>query len=392
MTRSLSAGLLVVALAACGRSADIEKPPVVVRVHAVASGVATGGPRYSGSIVPARRIDLAFKHGGYVDELLSVDGRSVQDGDRVQSGAVLARLRQADYIAKVSQARSQLLQAQAGHEQARNGLKAAQAGRDKAQGDFDRASNLFKTASLTKSDYDAARAQLDAAQAALDGARAVVSGGEAQIEGAKALLEEAELALHDASLRAPVDGIVVRRLVEIGLLVGPGTPGFVLADAAGLSVMFAVPDVLLPRIPIGTTIEMTTEALGTESFTGSVLKVSPAADAKSRAFDVEVRVNRPDPRLKLGMVATVRVPSSATQDATPVVPLTAIVPGTGGDRYAVFVVSKRGEQDVAEQRAVQLGGAIGNDIAVTGGVRAGERVIVTGTSLVRAGDVVRVIP
>jgi RND family efflux transporter MFP subunit len=392
VTRSLSAGLLVVGLVACGRSADTEKLPVVVKVQAVAPGVPTGGPRYSGSVVPALRIDLAFKHGGYVDELLTIDGRTVQDGDRVQRGAVLARVRQADYAAKVSQARSQLLQAQAGHEQARNGLKAAQAGKDKAQGDFDRASNLFKTASLTKSDYDAARAQLDAAQATLDGTRALVSGGEAQVEGARALLEEAELALQDASLRAPIDGIVVRRLVEIGSLVGPGTPGFVLADAAGLSVMFAVPDLLLPRIPIGTTIEMTTEALGTDSFTGSVLKVSPAADPKSRAFDVEVRVAKPDPRLKLGMVATVRVPSSAMQEATPVVPLTAIVPGTGSDRYAVFVVARKGEQDVAEQRAVQLGSAIGNDIAVTGGVKAGERVIVTGTSLVRTGDAVRVIP
>jgi len=384
-------GLVVMMFAGCGGGAPVAPPPVVVKVQTIAAGAESEGPRYSGSVVPSRRVDLAFRYGGYVDELLRVEGRPVQDGDRVNAGAVLARVRQSDYLAKLEQARSQVTLAEAGIEQARNGARAAQAGLDKARADLTRASSLYKATSLTRSDLDAATAAADAAQATFDGATAQVAGATAQLAGARAQLQEAELALADTAIRAPMDALVVRTLVEVGTLVGPGTGAFVVADATRLNVAFAAPDTLLPQIPLGTTLAMTTDALGPTRFSGTVTKVSPAADPKSRAFDVELAVVRPDRRLKLGMITTIHVPA-APATPRPVVPLAAVVPAATAGRYAVYVVTRQGDADVPKQREIELGEAVGNAIAVVSGLTIGERVVVVGAPLVRDGQAVTIVP
>jgi len=396
MKRLLWPYVVIVLITGCHKEAEYKKPLVAVRVQSVAIPTETEGPKYSGNIVPATRVDMAFRLGGYVEELLMVSAeaglRPVQEGDMVRKGQVLARLRLGDYQAKVNQAKSQIAQAEAGLDQTRHGYKAATAGRDKAKLDFERANNLFQAASLTKIDYDGAKAALDAAQATLDGVQSQIELGKARVDGAKALLQEAELALADAALRAPMDGLVVKRLVEVGSLVGPGTPGFVLTGSGQFNVMFGVPDTLLPRMPIGTSLTMTAEALRRDEFRGRVTRVSAAADPKSRLFDLEIAVPNPDRRLKLGMIATIQLPS-VKREELPVVPLTAIVnsnAGAGG--YTVFVVTDQGGSTICHAREVRLGGAIGSEIVVREGLKAGERVIVTGAPLVRDGQTVRIIP
>ncbi len=396
MKRLLCACLLALLITGCDKKSDYKKPVEGVRVQTVENGVETEGLKYSGNIVPDTRVDMAFRLGGYVEELLMVTGeqgrRAVQEGDLVRKGDVLARVKLGDYQAKVNQAKSQIAQAEAGLEQTRHGYQAALAGRDKARLDFERANHLFQAASLTKIDYDGAKAALDAAQATLEGAQSQIDLGKARVEGAGALLDEAELALADAALRAPMDALIVKRLVEVGSLVGPGTPGFVLADANRLNVRFGAPDTLLPQIPVGTKLKMNAEALGRLEFQGTVTRVSPAADPKSRVFDVDLAVPQPDRRLKLGMIATIQIPWPK-RESLPVLPLTAIVKShaeSGG--YAVFVVTEQGGNEVCHVREVELGDAIGSQIAVRKGLKVGERVIVTGAPLVQDGQTVQIIP
>ncbi len=397
MKRLLWPCILTALITGCQKETEYKKPLVAVKVQTVENGTEVEGPKYSGNIVPATRVDMAFRFGGYVEELLMVNGeggrrRPVQEGDQVHKGDVLARVKLGDYVAKVNQAKSQIAQAEAGLEQTRHGYTAALAGRDKAKLDFDRASHLFQAASLTKIDFDGAKAAQDAAQATLEGVQSQIELGMARVEGARALLEEANLALADAALKAPMDGLVVKRLVEIGSLVGPGTPGFVLTDARQLNVMFGAPDTLLPHVQVGTELKMNAEALGRLEFLGRVTRVSPVADPKSRVFDVELAVPEPDPRLKLGMIATIQFPSPK-RDVLPVVPLTAIVKAnTQSSGYAVFVVTGQGGNGVCHAREVQLGDAVGNQITVREGLKAGELVIVTGAPLVQDGQTVRIIP
>ena len=263
---------------------------------------------------------------------------------------VLARIRTADYEEKVKEARSQLAEAEAAHAQAKPA--------------YDRATQLLQARSLTRPEYEQAQAAYDTVQAKLAGARALV--------------QEAENARADTSLTSPINGVVLKRLVEVGSLVGPGVGGFVLADISSVKVVFGAPDTMLKALRVGVVQPVTTEALPDRLFSGRITKIAPAADPRGRVFDVEVTVPNADGALRVGMVAAVQVGDNNAAAAPPalVVPLSAIVRAKGRDGYAVFVLDGKAGESVARLRDVTLGGMVGNQIAVTGGIQAGERVII----------------
>ena len=360
--------LAVLCCAGCSKEQPYQKPITPVRVQAVETEIPEEGPKYSGSIEPASMVNVAFRVGGYVSQIMTVpDGgstRLVQESDVVPKGAALVRLRDEDYKVKVAEAESQRNQAQAGV--------------DKAKLDYDRADALFKKQSLTKSDMDGAKAQLDNAQALLDGAKAMVA--------------EANLALKDSVLTSPANGVVIKRLVEVGSLVGPGTPAFVLADLSSLKAVFGAPDVLLSQLKIGMPLALSTEALpGT--FTGRVTSIAPAADPRSRVFDVEVAFPNPGLRLKPGMIVTIKLSNTHPAEGIPVVPMGSIVRSKNNpDGYAVYVVDNEGGKSVCRSRDITLGGALNNAVIVTAGLHPGEKVITSGATLVGDGETVQIVP
>jgi RND family efflux transporter MFP subunit len=363
------AGILI----SCGRGPEKEKAARPVRVETVRGETSSGGLRYSATIQPHEQVSLAFKASGYVREVLQrpgVDGRprDLQQGDAVTKGTVLARLTESDYLEKVNQAKAQLAE--------------AEAALLKARADADRAEGLYRSHSLTRPDYDSARASLDAAKARADSARAQLAA--------------AENALNDCALVAPMDSVVLSRNVEPGTLASAGTVGFVLADLTLVKAVFGVPDSLVERAKIGLSVPVTSDAFGATSFPGRITAVAPSADAQSRVFNVEVTIPNPRRELKAGMIATVEVASPTGPEIAPgllTVSVAAIVKSpkkTGG--FAVFLADGGGERTTARARDVSLGAIAGNRVAVAAGLAAGERVIVTGASLLTDGDAVRVIP
>jgi multidrug efflux system membrane fusion protein len=368
---SRSAHLLIVLAAAgsaaCREPAVHEKALTPVVVRAVASYDAAAGVRYSGVVEPLLRVDVAFKAGGYVQSLLQARGpdgrlRDVQEGDAVGRGVVLATVRDADYQEKRKQALSQLREAEVAVAHATE--------------EYERAARLYATKSVTKTEHDGARTRLDVMRAKLDGARALV--------------QEAENAIGDTSLRSPIDGLVMRRLVEVGSLAGPGTPGYVLADTRQVKVVFGAPDDIVNTLKLGAAQPLSIASVPGRPFRGVVSRIAPVADPRSRVFDVEITLPNADGRLKVGMVASLEV--GGERAAAPVVvPLAAIVRAPG-DRsgYAVFVVEDRDGRSVARVRIIELGQAFGNSIAVVSGLAVGERVVVVGATLIADGEAVRV--
>ena len=367
--------VLVLGLAAatltCARP-RAEKPLRPVRVEKVAGEVAASGLRYSATIQPYEQVPLAFKVGGYVRELRQVrdtDGRlrNVQQGDVVARGTVLARIDSADYEQKVNQAKAQLAE--------------AEASLAKARSDSARAESLYKSQALTRPDYDAATAG--------------IAGANARAEGARAQLEAAQLSFRDTSLVAPADGVVLSRTVEVGSLAGAGTVGLTLADLTRVKAVFGVPDLLVQRVKMGAPLHVTTDAFGSTEFPGRVTAVSPSADAQSRVFGVEVTIPNPDRRLKAGMIGTVEVAGASVPDippGSPTVSVSAIVKSSRPGAYAVFVADGPDDGATARTRDVTLGPISGNRVAVETGLKIGDRVIVSGASLLVDGDRVRVIP
>ncbi len=329
--------------------------------------------RYSANVQPREQVSLAFKSSGYVREIRKVrsgagGSRNVQAGDNVSRGTVLARVREADYVEKVNQARASLAEASASLRKERL--------------DFDRAKSLYDSKSLAKADLDGSRSALDAA--------------EARVSGAKSQLDAARIALADCALTSPVNALVLGRNIEEGSLVSAGTVAFTLADLSSVKAVFGVPDLVVRAVQIGQPLTLSVEALPGMRFNGQITAISPSADASSRVFDVEVTIPNPAGTLKSGMIAAVETPRHSTGPAitgTAAVPLTAVLKSPAEpDGYAVFVLAGDGDGAVAKVRSVKLGEVVGNRIVVTSGLAAGERVVVTGTTIISDGDHVRVIP
>jgi RND family efflux transporter MFP subunit len=386
-------------LAACHEEKAYTKPLTTVKVQMVDTYRSEQGQQYSGNIEPLTRNDVGFRLGGYVEEILTVpveggnSRRLVQEGDPVVRNAILVKLRQSDYTVKVDQAQSQLEQANFAVTQAEEAVKAYRAARDKAKLDHERATNLFAKGSLIKPDLDGAQAQLDAAQAQMDGAEAQVKLGKARVQGAQAQLEEARIAVRDSSVKSPIDGVVLKRLIEIGSLVGPGTPAYVLGDVRQVKSVFGVPDTVLPHLKLGMTLPITSEGVPGATYNGRITRIAPTADPRSRVFEVELTVANGQGRLKPGMIAAMTLAGAAKSEPMPVVPLNAVVqPPPGKTGYMVFVLEEQGGKATVKARAVELGEALGERIAVKSGLRGGERVVVTGASMVHDGETVEVVP
>jgi RND family efflux transporter MFP subunit len=427
----LIAGLLIASGVQLGCSSQAETKagqPKPVKAKAVEKFSTGGAARYSASIKPDMQVDLAFKVGGYVESIARVrdasgQWRDIQAGDHVRRGAVLARVRQSDYQAKVDQARSQQNEASTGLESNRSQLKEAQAAVEASRAqlaqseasleharlEFERAKKLFDAESITKSDYDAAKAQYDSALAQVNAAKAQLNASlekvntakaqismtQARIKTAAAQTAEASIPLGDTELKASMSAVLLQRKVEVGTLVAAGTVGFTLADTTKVKAVFGVPDLALRSLHLGDTLNITTDAVAGTEFPGHISRISPSADQNSHVFEIEVMIPNPTDLLKPGMVASLEVieGGAAGLETAVVVPLTAIVRSKNNPTsYAVFVIDESTGQQIARLRDVSLGETVGNTVTVTGGLQAGERVITTGATLVADGEQVQVIP
>ncbi len=179
----------------------------------------------------------------------------------------------------------------------------------------------------------------------------------------------------------------------MGTLVSPGTVGFTVGDLTAVKAVFGVADLAVGKLKLGDSLAVVTEAFPGEEFRGHITAISPSADPSSRVFAVEVTIPNPQNRLKSGMIASLQVGDTGPTTQVAAVPLTAIVRAKDpANSYAVFVVEEQGGKQVARQRNVALGETIGNSVAITSGVKVGERVITTGAPLVADGEAVQVIP
>jgi multidrug efflux system membrane fusion protein len=351
--RWITAGALS-AFAACGGEPPPPPPPVPVTVAVVGGASGTGQARYGGAIKADASVDVAFRPSGVVDQVTQVRGadgrmRTLQDGDRVRRGQVLARLRQDEFRDQVSD---------------------AEAGLQQAQADYERASQLYENRSVSKAEYDAAYARYTAG---------------------RARQSQAAISLADATLRSPIDGVILKRTVEVGSLAGPSLPAFTVADTRIVKVVFGVPDVVLVDLRPGATLAIQAEAMPGEVLQGRITRISPSADPNSRVFEVEAALPNPDGRMKVGMLATLRLGDGAP-DTGAFVPLASVVRPVGDSTgYAVYVVQES-SQATARLRRVTLGEVSGNQIAVREGLAKGERVIVRGATIVADGQAVRVMP
>ena len=344
--------LIALALGGCANHESKEVVRTPAKVAPVREIAGAGGLRYSATVEPDAQVAVAFRVSGYVETV------AVEEGDHVKKGALLARIRTADYAEKLGQASASHAEAQAALEQAKS--------------DLARARTLFAANALTKPELDGAIANVDISQARVNRGRAAAG--------------EAGLALRDTTLVAPIDGVILRRNIEHGDLGAPGATAFVLADTRTVKVMFGAPDTMIASLKNGQTVDVTTESMPDKTFQAKVARIAPAADPKTRNFSIELHIDNASYELKPGMVASIEVARGAAPLLA--IPLDAVVrPAKSLEGYAVYVV----DNGKVKSRGVDLGEPMGSLVALRGGLANGESVIVSGPALLVEGQPVRVV-
>ncbi|MGD9549136.1 MAG: efflux RND transporter periplasmic adaptor subunit [Candidatus Krumholzibacteriia bacterium] len=183
------------------------------------------------------------------------------------------------------------------------------------------------------------------------------------------------------AIRAPFDGVVVDRMVELGQYLAPGLPAVRVIDPYVLKLQAYLTDLQVPWVQPGQECRV---ALGDSpgEVSGTVSFVSLEADPATGKFRVEVRIPNPDLALRSGVIGRARLPKATTRGLA--IPRDAVLAGRSGSQ--VFVV----EGDRASLRSLELGADQGLMVVVESGLQAGDRLVVRGQRELRDGSLVAV--
>ena len=263
-------------------------------------------------------------------------------------------------------------------------LNQATADFELAKVDNNRTERLAARNSVTQADLDSTRAKLHSTTAAVEVARR-------EVGSAKVNLEQADVNLSYCTLKSPFENATIAaRYVEWNERVTANQRAFLLLDLSSVVVGFSVPDAVVGRLAIGQAVEVTADAVGGERFEGVIHKIGSTADAQTRTYAVEVRIDHPH-GLRPGMVATARF---RRERRAYLLPLTAV--GLGVDRSTVvYRVDNDGGTPTARQVAVEFADVVDNRVAIQlnpggSGLRPGDRVVATGVHRLHDGEAVNV--
>ena len=250
---------------------------------------------------------------------------------------------------------------------------------------------------LAELDPTSARQTFDAAQAALDQAKDACarlkqlydaeSLPEIKWVEAQTRLRQAEAAfgiakknLEDCSLYAPFSGVVGQRRISAGETALPGVPVLTLLEVGRVKVRFSVPEQEIARLGADSRIGVGVAALGDRVFPAGKIEKGAVANPAAHTYDVRATLDNAAGELLPGMVCRVTVsPAESAEEIA--VPLRAVQQAGDGSR---FVWTVRG--DSAVRTAVTTGRLVNNGIVLTGGVAAGDRIVVDGMQKIGEGS------
>lgn len=338
-------------LAACSRPEPAPEPVRAVRTLVVSESSVGGALEYAAEIRARAESRLGFRVAG------KLSARTVEVGQRVRAGAVLAQLDPQDL--------------QLGQQASDAAVRAAQVQADLAEADFRRFRELRDQGFISTAELERREASLKAARAQLEQARA-----QAGVQGNQAGY---------ARLVAPAAGVVTAVDAEVGNVVAAGTPVVRLAHDGPRDAVFSVPEDMAPAIRqlAGRPGALKLLPWGAaEASPATVREVAAAADPVTRTFLVKADIG--DAPLQLGQTATVLLPRP-TRAGIVTLPLSAVTRQQG--QTAVWIVDTA--TMTLRAQPVEVADADGNAVVITRGLSAGQHVVTAGVHVLAAGQKVK---
>jgi len=292
-----------------------------------------------GSLVATNGISVSTEVDGIISNII------FQSGQPIEKGEVLINLDD-----KVDQA----------------ALAALRAEQRLSEIQFNRARDLLKKHVMSKSDYDEAQAKFDAAKARVNGQIAVINR---------------------KTIRAPFDGLLGIREVDLGQYIKAGTSIVKLEALDPIFVDYTLPERYLKAIKVGQTVNVKLDALPDEVFDGQVSAVDSGVSTGTRSLKVRATLSNSKLQMRPGMFAEVH---TVIAEANPVltVPYTAISFNTYGN--FVYVIDKTDKGEIVKRTQVTTGEVREGRVAITAGLKAGQTVVRAGLVKLRDGIPVKV--
>jgi RND family efflux transporter MFP subunit len=407
--RGLLLGVTMFQLAGCSTQApsasDVVRP---VRTLVVTAGGETRLRTFPGKVEAARKVELAFQVSGLLVKL------PIKEGQKVAKGDLIAQVREDEFRARLQalqgdldKARAVLTALRAGErpeEQLRREaqVRGAEAKLANARSEYERDRRLLQSNAVSRLNYERSATALRVAQEELASARQIlemstvareedIAGKEAAVRGLEGRVVEAKIQLDDCTLRAPYDGVIAKRFVELKQNVKAKQPIVQFQDADEIEIAVDVPETVMAgdvhRADIVQLLAEFSAAPGVQ-FPVHIQEVAQKADPVTQTFRVRVAMKSPpDLNLLPGMTATVtlRYHRASILGNRVLVPVAAV---TKDERNVQVAWVLRADGTV-EPRAVTLGEATGGQIEIVNGLEAGERIAVAGVTFLREGMKVR---
>ncbi len=301
---------------------------------------------FNGSLKSEVRSEIGTKVMGEVEAI------PVNIGDKVSKGTLILKIKDDDLEAKKSQAK-------AGLEEARIRLEAV-------ENDYNRFKTLYEQGSATSKEWDDIRTQFQATKA--------------RVQGAESQLEEINDLLTYTQIKAPYDGVIAAKYVQVGDIASPGRPLLAVEQSGRFKVAATLPESEISSIKQGDTVQVNIPAVKAGGMQALVTEVSASGSPQSRQFQVEFRLIQTAgiEGLRSGMFAEVLIRDNSS--AIIAIPLEALV--TRGQLTGVYTLSS---QDEALLRWIRIGSATGNMVEVLSGLQEGERYVADGSAIARDG-------
>ncbi len=324
----------------CGKKeeakTDTEKKLQPVKIKEVVGESFQESYKVVGIVKPFESAKISSEEGGLITY------QPFDKGSRIGRGQTAVRLRKDQDRAAYDQAATQF---------------------DLATSNFNRMEKLYNENVATEQDYTNAKFQLELAEKSLD---------------------VLETRLEKSYITSPISGIVDQKYLGKGEVCGPGTPILSVVNVSRVKISAGIPESYIGEIRKGSPVKITFDVYPGEEFTGNVSYIAPTLSPTNRTFEVEVVLNNSDGRLKPEMSANFEIEKSRIDNAV-ILPQDLIV-DFGNEKY-VFVL----ENDAVKKKVINIGGRENNNVLITSGLNAGEKLVIEGFQALTDGDKVIVI-
>ena len=338
---------MLFAIITCGDSADTsekEAPPAaqeeipvsVVKPHPSTLAEPLTATGTVSSVSEAR---LSFKTGGIIEKMY------VKEGDRAVKGQLLARLNLTEINAAVSQAREGLA---------------------KAQRDLQRVQNLYRDSVATQEQVQNATTALRLAQEQLS----IAQFNQAYSE-----------------IKAPISGVILKKLMNEGEMAGPGTPVYVMhtAGAGDWIVKAGIADKDFVRLKPGDKALLVFDAYPDAGFSARVRQLPQSADPMTGLYPVEFSFTPGNKKFSYGMFATVKLDYPTTSSYLSV-PIDAIIEGSGNNAFVFVAEGKKVRKTPVRIAFLREGEAI-----ISAGLKADDNIVTRGSAYLTEASVIRIM-